>query len=112
MPDNTDPTETKKFADAEAKLYTGKTIDLGAGVTVPADYVIVEHSLGNKDEVLIFSHDEVRRVLDVRQTLEIKSSSPAVSASVTGGIKLEPAEPEKEQKLLKIYDQFEARTWR
>ena len=79
---------------------------------VRADYMVVEHSMGIEDKVLVFSHDGVRRVLDVRQTLEIHSSSPAVEASATGGMKLEPTEPEREQRLLKIYDLFQARAWR
>ena len=112
MRDNTHPIEAKTFSDGEAKLYTGRSINIGAGVIVPADYMVVEHSMGIEDEVLVFSHDGARRVLDVRQTLEIHSSSPAVEASATGGVKLEPTGTEKEQRLLKIYDLFQARTWR
>jgi len=112
MTDNTNPIEAKKFGDGEAKLYSGRSISIGAGVVVPADYMVVEDRMGNGDEVLVFSHDGERRVLDVRLTLEIHSSSPAVEASATGGVKLEPIEPEREQRLLRIYDLFQARTWR
>ncbi len=112
MTDKTNPIEVKTFTDGEAKLYTGRSINIGADVIVPADYMVVEDSMGTEDEVLVFSHDGARRVLDVRKTLEIHSSSPAVDASVMGGVKLEPTEPEREQRLLKIYDLFQARTWR
>ena len=112
MRDNTNPNEVKTFTDGEAKLYTGRSINIGADVIVPADYMVVEDSIGTEDEVLVFTHDGARRVLNVRQTLEIHSSSPAVDASVTSGVKLEPTEPEREQRLLKIYDLFQVRTCR
>ena len=93
MTDDTNPVEVKTFTEGEAKPYTSRSINIGADVIVPADYMVVEDSMGTEDEVLVFSHDGARRVLDARQALEIHSSSPAVDASVIGGVKLEPTSP-------------------
>ena len=106
------PTEMKVFPDGTAALYTGRSIGLGEGVVVSADYMTVKERTGFQDELLIYSHDGLRSVLRLQQAMTLDGANPAVPVTVGWGYEPKPVEAEDEKRFLAIYDHFEKRTWR
>jgi hypothetical protein len=104
------PDATYNFTDGKADLYTGRSLNYN-GEAVTADRMVLEHTKGNEEDVLIFERDGKRRVGRVIPEMSIPPGSPAVTLSPTFPYRVGDIPADDEKRLLAIYDYLPGRTF-
>jgi hypothetical protein len=103
-------TESLSLQDGKVDLYVGATV---INSSILADRMVIEDLHGHEERVVIFEFEGKRRVVRIRQVMDIPAAPPEVSLHATIHDDLDPTPvPEEEgRKLLALYDLFTKRTY-
>jgi hypothetical protein len=102
-----EPSEEKlKLADAEVTLTRNVQLKTGAQQWGTGNHMVVEHFLGNREDVMIVSQDAEIKVKRLVPKIDFTSSSPHTSTTSRAYHDFADVKPEDEKRLLAIYNKF------
>jgi hypothetical protein len=101
--------EKLTLSDGTVLLYRDTKFMVGMQEVGSGDHMIIEHNLGNQEDVVVLKIDGKNKVKRVVRQMQVRSpSSPALDSTVTFGSSFADLDAQAEKRLLAIYNMFPA----